>query len=387
MANRASSLTRQVAAWLLSMCACVSLFFVAASTASAEPAKFWGVDPIALPTTDQFQRLHGGGVDSVRFGINWHAIEKNQGQEPDWSGVDAMVTGIASAGMEGLPFITGAPDWAVPTVSVNAASDSSAPLHLPVRTGAEKSAWKTFVQTAAQRYGPNGTFWQAHPGVPVRPIRTWQIWNEPNFKYFVARPNPVEYGKLVKVSYTALKSVDSGAKIVLGGLFVHPKEGEDKYKKRKPRTAYFATEFLDQFYRSTPGIKTKFQGIALHPYTPSYNRLTPDIEEVRKVLAKYKDAGKGIWITELGWSSEKPSVENGNNQFEKGSQGQVKQLKGAFKLLEKNQRKWHIQRVYWFSVDDDASVCNFCDGSGLFGPGFTPKPSWPAFVKFAGGTP
>ncbi len=29
--------------------------------------------------------------------------------------------------------------------------------------------------------------------------------------------------------------------------------------------------------------------------------------------------------------------------------------------------KWKLQRVYWFSVDDQAGACNFCDGSGLFG--------------------
>ena len=42
--------------------------------------------------------------------------------------------------------------------------------------------------------------------------------------------------------------------------------------------------------------------------------------------------------------------------------------------------------MIWFSVDDRKEVCNFCDGTGLFGDGFVPKPSWPAYVKFAGGT-
>jgi hypothetical protein len=32
-------------------------------------------------------------------------------------------------------------------------------------------------------------------------------------------------------------------------------------------------------------------------------------------------------------------------------------------------------------------TCNFCDGSGLFGEGFIPKPSWKAFVRFSGGQP
>ena len=49
--------------------------------------------------------------------------------------------------------------------------------------------------------------------------------------------------------------------------------------------------------------------------------------------------------------------------------------------------KWKLKRVYWFSVDDQTGVCNFCDGSGLFAQGFVPKKSWFAYVKFAGGTP
>ena len=71
----------------------------------------------------------------------------------------------------------------------------------------------------------------------------------------------------------------------------------------------------------------------------------------------------------------------------RGRPARPRELKGAFTLLRNNQRKWHIQQVYWFSVDDQAGSCNFCGGSGLFGDGFTPKPAWRAYVKFTGGTP
>ena len=75
------------------------------------------------------------------------------------------------------------------------------------------------MRQAVERYGPHGRFWSEHPEVPRDPIRTWQIWNEPNFKYFVARPNPGEYGRLVKRSARAIHALDLGAKVVLGGLF------------------------------------------------------------------------------------------------------------------------------------------------------------------------
>ena len=101
-----------------------------------------------------------------------------------------------------LPFLTGAPTWAVPMDRPR----TSSPKNLPGQDRRQKSGWRAFAAEAVRRYGPSGTFWTDNPRLPRRPIRTWQVWNEPNFKYFVARPNPAEYGKLVKLSYSALKA-------------------------------------------------------------------------------------------------------------------------------------------------------------------------------------
>jgi polysaccharide biosynthesis protein PslG len=347
-----------------------------ASTAAALPADFWGIVPQAYPNPEQFQRLDRGGVESVRASIDWAAVQPQAGGPFDWSAVDSIVKGASAAHLDVLPFLAGAPSWAVPTDRRYAS-----PKTLPVRNGRQRSGWTRFVKAAVLRYGPRGSFWAENPEVPKRPIRVWQVWNEENFEYFVARPNPAEYGKLVKLSYAAIKGADHGARIVLGGLFARPKEATFK---RKPPLAYFATDFLQQMYASTPGIKGKFNGVALHPYTGNYKYLTPYIEEVRQVLKENHDAGKQLWLTELGWSSEHPTQ---GNSFAKGLGGQKAQLKGAFRLLKSHQRKWRIARVYWFSVEDQVGTCNFCDGSGLFGEGFVPKPAWYAYTQFAGGKP
>jgi hypothetical protein len=347
-----------------------------ASTAAALPSNFWGVVPQAYPSAEQFQRLQRGGVESVRASISWDAVQPRAGGPFDWSSVDSTVRGAVAAHLDVLPFLSGAPSWAVPT---DRRYDS--PKTLPVRNGRQRSGWTRFVKAAILRYGPRGSFWAENPEVPKRPVRVWQIWNEENFEYFVARPNPAEYGKLVKLSYAAVKGADHGARIVLGGLFARPKEATFK---RRPPLAYFATDFLEQMYRSTPGIKGKFNGVALHPYTGSYQRLSPYIEEVRDVLKENHDAGKALWLTELGWSSERPTH---GNSFAKGPGGQKAQLTGAFRLLKAHQRKWRIARVYWFSVEDRAGACNFCGGSGLFGESFQPKPAWYAYAHFAGGRP
>jgi hypothetical protein len=356
-----------------------------AASASALPARFWGAVPQAQLSKEQFARLHRGGVDSIRVPLQWSGLQSTKDGPINWGGVDATIENAALNGVEVLPFFSGAPKWAVPLAPVPNAGTAKAPAHLPA-SGAAAGAWSRFLRAAVERYGPAGDFWAEHPAVPERPVRIWQIWNEENFDFFVARPNPAEYGQLVKVSYSAIKGVDSGAQLVLGGMFAKPKGGQ---RKTGNHTApnYFASYFLEQMYKRTPGIKTKFSGVALHPYTNKYQELTPEIEEFRGALKASGDAAKGLWITELGWSSQPPPANRLENVFAKGVAGQNTQLKGAFSLLSKMQAKWRLQRVYWFSVDDASETCNFCNGSGLFGDGFTPKPSWYTYVKFAGGTP
>lgn len=371
-----------IRAWAVA--AVVAAFAASPPAATAVPSNFWGVSPQTIPTTEHFQRLKAGGVDSVRIPITWNNIQPVAGLAPNWSGVDGFVGGAALAGVDVLPFVYDTPSWVVPRVAVPGSRGTvSAPRTLPVKRGAQRAAWKAFLQQVVLRYGPQGSFWAENPAIPRRPIRTWQIWNEQNFKYFVVRPNPVDYGKLLNVSYAALRSVDTGAKIILGGMFAHPNEA--RFKVRPPQ-AYFATDFLERLYEAFPGIKAKFIGAALHPYTGKYQNLTPEIEEFRRVMKEHGDAGKGLWITEVTWSSQPPDPLH--NSFAKGPRGQVKQLSGAFRLFERWQAKWRLKRIYWFSVEDaPPGACNFCAGSGLFGPGFVPKQSWFAFVRFAGGRP
>jgi hypothetical protein len=220
--------------------------------------------------------------------------------------------------------------------------------------------------------------------VPKRPIREWQIWNEPNFKYFVAKPNPAEYGQLVKISYNALHVADPGAKVVLAGMFAQPFGARNLRTGKHKSLNWYASDFLNVMYKSNPGIKSKFQAVALHPYTTYAKNLPLVIGELRRTLAANHDPAKALEITEMGWSSGNKAS---NNSFAKGPAGQARELRTAFSILRSNQAKWRVNSVYWFSVDDQAGSCNFCDGSGLFGEGFRPKPAWYSYVKFAGGTP
>ncbi|HEX6454941.1 MAG TPA: hypothetical protein VF009_00305, partial [Solirubrobacterales bacterium] len=318
-------MSRILRAWTLAL-ALTAFFATFASAAQALPTGFWGVVPQSGLSTEQFQRLGRGGVESIRFPIGWASVQPTRESSFDWSGFDNQVEEAAKAGIRVLPFLTGAPEWAVPGKAVAGAGGLKAPAHLPV-SGAARTGWASFLTAAVARYGPTGSFWAEHPAVPQLPIREWQIWNEPNFKYFIAKPNPAEYGQLVKISSTALKAADPGARVVLAGLFARPKGARNRKTGKHKSLNWYASDFVNVMYRKTPGIKSKFQGVALHPYTIFARELPEVVEEFRHYLAINHDGAKKLLITELGWSSGPKHTDNG---FAKGPAGQAKELRTAF---------------------------------------------------------
>ncbi len=166
---------------------------------------------------------------------------------------------------------------------------SQAPSHLPA-AGRAGRGWSAFVRAAVARYGPHGDFWADSPDVPRRPIHAWQIWNEENFKYFVVRPSPAEYGRLVERSARAIRSVDRGATIVLGGMFARPAEGA---WRRRPRQAYLATDFLDLMYRRTQGMRSRSTPSPSTRTPPTSGGCAPEIAEVRRVLRRHPRRTQG----------------------------------------------------------------------------------------------
>src|SRR3954453_12359026 len=193
-----------------------------ATAAQALPAKFWGAVPQSPLSVEQYQRVHRGGVDTIRIPINWATAQPSEGAAFDWSATDSQVSEAARTGIDVLPFLAGVPAWAERLVPVG--GGVQVPAHLAVK-GSAKAGWVTFVRAAVARYGPKGSFWSENPGVPFRPLRNWQVWNEPNFKFFVYKPNPAEYAQMVKITSTAIKGADPAAKVILAGLFAWPKGG------------------------------------------------------------------------------------------------------------------------------------------------------------------
>jgi hypothetical protein len=207
------------------------------------------------------------------------------------------------------------------------------------------------------------------PGTPGLPIRTWQVWNEPNLEpTFPPRPSPRKYARLVRISHDAITQQDPRAQILLAGMPGY--------------TGFRAWRYLDRLYRQ-PGIKRDFDAVALNPYSPDVRHVMTQIKRTRRVMTGHGDADAPVWITELGWGSDDPDKFGIN----RGIQGQKRMLRRTFLQLARTRHRWNLRHVLWFDWRDPpphARGCSFCNSSGLFRHGGAPKPAWRAFLRVAG---
>ena len=368
----------------LPVLACLLLAVVLGSQCGAAkrqppvPKGFFGIVPQTGLVAEDFRYMKAGGIESIRLTLPWAGVQPTPNSPYNWSGFDQTLELASRAGLRVLPALGSPPRWAARKETT-----------MPVASAKQQQAWAAFLRAAVARYGPGGDFWDEHavatggvgpnyepqPAIPnPRPIREWQIWNEPNFFYFAFPVSPTKYAKLVTISSKAIKSVDPKAKVVLAGLFAEP--------TAKGRKGMPATTYLQRLY-DIPGFKNRFDGVDLHPYAIDSEDLERMIEEFTEVSRENRDR-PALYLTELGWGSENNFEEVA---FEQGIRGQVKQLRAAYGYLLENHSRLNLKQVYWFSWKDQRGSCTFCDSVGLFRESvkFKPKPAWHAFVALTGG--
>jgi hypothetical protein len=363
-----------------------------AASTPARPAhgtKFFGIAPQTALTEKDVKYMKAGGIESIRWPMPWPAVQPTKKGGYNWAVFDPIVEQAALQGLQVLPFVYASPRWVTNKETT-----------LPVATATQRKAWTAFLKAAVERYGPGGDFWILHSPARIRaekqkqakgpvyelagaqltpikkpvPIKTWQVWNEANFFYFAYPVDPITYAKLLKLSAPVIKRAEPGAKVILTGLFGEPTAGA---KRGMP-----SYEFLEKLY-AVPGIKSFFDGVALHPYAIDTETLEEVVEKFHQVTVDNNDRVP-LYITEMGWGSQNDFH---INAFEHGVLGQVEELKAAYTYLIANRARLDLKQVYWFSWKDLPESCSFCDSVGLFksGAGFRAKPAWRAFVQITHG--
>jgi hypothetical protein len=193
-----------------------------------------------------------------------------------------------------------------------------------------------------------GSFWAERPRLPQAPIRTWQIWNEPNIATFwMDQPFAADYVAVLRAARQTILSIDPGAQVAIAGLV------------NQSWTA------LQQFYDA--GGQGLFDVMAVHPFTLEVGGVLVILQKVREVMAQHGDAAKPMMVTELSWPSAVGKVKKKwLRGFEVTPAQQANRVKAGYAALARYRTRFNITQVDWYSwLRYDAFRTDTFDYAGL----------------------
>jgi hypothetical protein len=295
---------------------------------------FWGDGTYRARNLEAQQAL---GIGLLRQTFDWSQIELSPGQY-NLSYHDGYVLDAASHGITVLPVLFRAPAFH--------AGGSSGKAACPPRTNTSMAA---FAQALVRRYGPGGTLWAEHPSVAPLPIRSWQIWNEPNLRvYWCNKPSARRYVAMLRTVGTAIKRVDRRAQIVTAGLPDSKLSGTVPQKR-----------FIDQMYKAKAA--KYFDSLAINSYARDDRELGRMLRSIRRQMNARHDRRGRIWITEIGWGDRGPK-----HRYIVGEKGQATRIARSLALIRKQRRKLRLRGVVYFCWRDAAPYApDFKDMWGL----------------------
>jgi hypothetical protein len=338
---------------LATLAALAAALLAAAPAAEAAqpraPRGFYGVmwDRAAERGTPEEQDAQWGlmaqnGVETVRIVFSWAGAQPTPGGPDDYTEIDARVASAARHGVRILPVVLYTPDWAK---------------RFPGRHGSppeRASDYAAFVGRLVRRYGPAGTFWAEHPELPRRPLREWQIWNEPHLDFYWHTPEPgawpAEYVDLLRQAAQAIRAQDPGAKVVLAAF------------------ADASWKLLNSAYKA--GARRWFDVVAVNIFTGRPGFVMAATRLNRRVTRRYHQSRKPIWVTETTFPAAKGEVPRPAQDWQRRwyttEAGMAKRLTELYALGRKNARRLRLERIYWYTwASSYAGTDDLFDYSGL----------------------
>ncbi len=285
------------------------------------------------------------GVQLVRWDLQWKYVETERGRleiRPPW---DRAVDRLRAAGMESVLIL----DYG------NRFYDDADKPRSP-------EAIAAFARYAA--------FVAAHFKGRVRHYQIWNEWNSKIGK--TSRGNAAEYAALARPTYRAIKQVDPGATVIVGGFSSSSNDSIVGYGVRE-------STFEDLLGLDVPSFGDV---LALHPYVvyrdgpwrslDGFNRLLT--ATMRRIRATPGLEDFPIYLTEIGWTSAVRS-ERGVTREE-----QARNLESA---LETARRLGIAATIVYELIDGNDDPKDPEGNFGLFDFRGAPKPAFDAVV--AGG--
>jgi Cellulase (glycosyl hydrolase family 5) len=296
------------------------------------------------------------GADWVRMWALWQDMESAPGayNQHVISVMNGRIAALKARGVKVLVVVHRAPAWA------SGGRGGIAPPSNPATFG-------RFMGEIAQRV----------PGADA-----WELCSEPDSgEFWAGGADPAAYAALLRSAYPAIKAVQPSDIVVTGGmvgnnmdylaaLYANGAQGAFDAVGVHTDTACL-TSGPDAYYRDERG--------RVGRYTFSGYR------EVHAVMTDHGDGAKPVWMTEMGWSTQRGRCNVGTKAGKKplgvSPRRQARFLRAAYRCVAADP---FLGVAIWFGLQD-IPTSRHARGFGLYRRNKKAKPAAKAFRRLNGG--
>lgn len=211
--------------------------------------------------------VKSAGIKIIRDECYWSDVELTRGKFTFPQEIDFYISEAKARGIDVLLILNYNNSIYGPTSAIT--------------TDSNRQAYARYCQEVVSRYAPIG-------------VKHYEIWNEPNIPIFWSPiPDASQYYELLKVAYTAIKSIDSTVTIL--GCATSPAEGN-------PYPYIDWLTFINSVFSLGGG--SYMDGVSFHIY--KFGTLPEDffstyINNLQAIVGTEKP----LWITEFGYPTSK----------------------------------------------------------------------------------
>jgi hypothetical protein len=278
----------------------------------------------------------------VKSLFRWDDIEHDYKGKFDWRESDRVVRATAEAGHKLIARLDFQPWWSRPD---------------PVRNGppADPQDFADFVYAFVRRYGSDSRIGRVH---------AIQVWNEPNTTREwggreITPESAAEYVRLLEAAYEAAKGADRSVTVISAGLAT---TGISDPSCCQPDDEYLRWMYqagLEGNYDAL-GVNANVQcpcvdaapgSVAGFEHPSFYFRR---VEQLREIMVANGDAGKQVWLTEFGWTTNPSDPSYSWYATTEERRGEL--IVEAFRYARARWRPWIGVMSLWTLADPDWSL-------------------------------